>query len=560
MSVEAGGRDPHRLVGGQRAPQREDWRRRRVSIDELRDREDFKELRHNMRGVPRELWSLNRAVTVEAMMSMVLNGWRQSMPEDVAPEDTEYFLVDLAISHATEPGLRQAVARIYGRETVALLHAISAIADAEPAQYAREALAETELPEVQEPSWATEVGKSQLVDCAVVDHELGDETEVVFAYRYGDESPHGLGVTVNHSLGGIVTHVWVDTDGEQVLQKRYTDAEEEPRRTVSKGDPATVRALLTDAFDMTSQAENPPVSEGYQNLHTLALARLSTLPEGERPAPPVWSELDRSDLVADFVTSPEAHGLPAESAEAIATELVEYGAEHDRGQALRVSATKLRVFLLGWLPRTGLLSAQHVDHVPDVVPAWVRYAARRTGLSEASLTETLDELSAITSRFKQAYEDPERWSPERASVERILADIEPTEQDADEVIARRMFALSRFPDPDFDPSAKDAFAPLIEGEPSTTTTAVTDVRGEGPKLTSALHIELARQLWFNDPPETWSTAQRLLDAGMERSEVLQALGFALGSQTQHRHNGVPFDRDAYRTALEALPESWHNAQ
>lgn len=53
---------------------------------------------------------------------------------------------------------------------------------------------------------------------------------------------------------------------------------------------------------------------------------------------------------------------------------------------------------------------------------------------------------------------------------------------------------------------------------------------DGTRLDPLFHVtmhELAMSaLWRDDPPEAWTTAQRLLDAGYERHEILHMVGFA----------------------------------
>src|SRR5690606_27891186 len=227
------------------------------------------------------------------------------------------------------------------------------------------------------------------VDFGVLaDHELGDETTVLLTFAYADEQTHSLSIRINHNLSGMATDIWAETDGARSLAKLHADTANDARYRVVNTDPGKLRAICEAAIEVADEALDPPVTSGYRSLLTLARSRLRTLPPGAAPEAPTWSELDRSDLVADFVASPEAVDLRPDAAEAIAAELVTYGADHDRGQPLRVSPAKLRMFLLGWLPRTGLLSAHHVDAVPAVVAAWVHYAARRLGLSAQSLDET----------------------------------------------------------------------------------------------------------------------------------------------------------------------------
>jgi hypothetical protein len=84
--------------------------------------------------------------------------------------------------------------------------------------------------------------------------------------------------------------------------------------------------------------------------------------------------------------------------------------------------------------------------------------------------------------------------------------------------------------------------------------------GDGPfnpRLHLAMHEIVATQLWDDSPPEVWETAERLLDAGYERHEILHMLSrpvsdFVWAALQESR----PYDRERHVAALRALPGSW----
>jgi hypothetical protein len=82
-----------------------------------------------------------------------------------------------------------------------------------------------------------------------------------------------------------------------------------------------------------------------------------------------------------------------------------------------------------------------------------------------------------------------------------------------------------------------------------------------PGLHFTLHEVIAEQLWRNDPPETWTTAKRLLAAGYERHEIFHMLGSALVPQLWHvLAEGKQNSSEEYLEALAGLPESWETAR
>ena len=78
-----------------------------------------------------------------------------------------------------------------------------------------------------------------------------------------------------------------------------------------------------------------------------------------------------------------------------------------------------------------------------------------------------------------------------------------------------------------------------------------------PTLHLAMHEIVANQLWADDPPEAWHTAQRLIEAGYERHEVLHMLGSVVAEDVYAAlRDKLPLDLEKTRAALAALPESW----
>jgi len=78
-----------------------------------------------------------------------------------------------------------------------------------------------------------------------------------------------------------------------------------------------------------------------------------------------------------------------------------------------------------------------------------------------------------------------------------------------------------------------------------------------PRLHIAMHEIVANQLWDDDPPEAWETAQRLLAFGYERHEVLHMLCSVVAREVwKTLDSGLPSDTARYLAALGELPESY----
>lgn len=92
-------------------------------------------------------------------------------------------------------------------------------------------------------------------------------------------------------------------------------------------------------------------------------------------------------------------------------------------------------------------------------------------------------------------------------------------------------------------------------------TVTVDGQELNPRLHITMHEVVANQLWDDQPPEVWQTAQRLTALGYGRHEVLHMLASAMSGEVwQALRRGRPYDHDRYVATLDALPESWEAAR
>jgi hypothetical protein len=82
-------------------------------------------------------------------------------------------------------------------------------------------------------------------------------------------------------------------------------------------------------------------------------------------------------------------------------------------------------------------------------------------------------------------------------------------------------------------------------------------RAINPVLQVTMHEIVSNQLWADEPPEMWATAQRLQAARYERHEVLHMLGSVVATEVfdilrDHKVHDIV----RVRAALAALPGSW----
>jgi hypothetical protein len=419
---------------------------------------------------------------------------------------------------------------------------------------------------VREPRWSPELDQLTAVGCWTTRDVYGDSTSVLCSFERAGRA-HGLLVLVDHNhLGGWAKDITLVDDVVQAVALMREAADDDEALVFEQADPAQVRRLLKNAFDATDMTWEPDVSEEFADLRALALARLRALPDpAPREEPAEIDDDARQQVVREFLASPEAAELPTgEDLEYCVRLIVDYGADYDDGKMLRVSPVKTEIFLLGWLPKKVVLSPEDRAVLPQLMPAWTKWAGSRQGLSGKVLDEILEAVQWCTEHFDESYDDVHNMSPARA----LLGDLPQAEtaEDLQEVLERRMFTMpyfgTRIGDEDYprlDPNDPDERSILIEGEHPEYHDALEDPSFEGeidgvnPRLHIAMHEIVANQLWDNDPPEVWEAARRLDALGHDRHDILHAIGELVAKQLHAvLTSQQPFDLDDYRAGLERL--------
>ncbi|MGN6794175.1 MAG: hypothetical protein ACTHJW_17460 [Streptosporangiaceae bacterium] len=269
-------------------------------------------------------------------------------------------------------------------------------------------------------------------------------------------------------------------------------------------------------------------------------------PAGQGPIGPgarrrtSWRRDRRAMLVAEFLASDEAEDLSdIKAASRCADHIVDYGCDQDFGRPLRVSPAKAETFLLDWLPRKIMLIPAEQHAMPHVLVAWARWAGTKSGLDQAAIGKTLDAVFDAMPTFIRVYRDPASFGLEPDLVGRLLPD-----RDL-EALPRRAFAFGvlegMFRGTDLrslDPADPSDRRLLLEADHDHPGGRVSDNHIDK-------HAKLAERLWDGDPPELWEAAQRMLDVGMHRHDVVHALIEALESAGP--------DNKAIRRMLRELP-------
>ncbi|MET9067010.1 hypothetical protein [Streptosporangium sandarakinum] len=468
----------------------------------------------------RELLAIRSPLDAELMVSDMVGAW---WGRRLKGGDAEQVLGEGLVDYAAKAGSPAALT---------LLIALAYLGTARQAAKAEGAALALIERDVARPRWADRLGAVKPTGCYVSRDAYGDQDTVVctFGYRGAEaaEEPHALVMVVDYNMRGIARDAWVSSHVDKLLEQARAEAEANPMLRFEEIEPQQARALLESAMKATAEygdrRTTAPVSDSYSAYHAFARSRIKALPPGRKRPAPLHSEAPysrdrRAMLAAEFLSSDAAEHLSDPSAASrCADHIIDYGCDQDFGRPLRVSPAKCEAFLLDWLPRKVMLSPAEQEAVPYVLSAWARFAARRTGLPEEGLRATLDGIWEATGKFAEAYRDPTTFGIDRDLLERLLPDGDLS------ALARRVFAF-----PFLQGTHGEIKLDLLNPADDTDRRILLEIDHADERRRPdrdehlAWHEEIAGRLWEGDPPQLWEAAQRLLDLGHDRHDVLHVL-------------------------------------
>lgn len=505
------------------------------------------------------LAEVSEPLQVELLISEISAAWSGPLNADpgVGPE---VVVGEGLIAYVAQCGTPTALAMLRG------LAGLGTDRQRSKASAAADRLAASGVPE---PAWAGQLGGLRLTGCWAYGDVYGDQTSVLLGFERGGQR-HSVVVLVEHNMGEIATDSFVAGSQEDVLAGVAADVHRH-RATLRAIEPAQARGIVEAALTGTDMTFDAPVSKTYWFTRPLVLARLRALPPAQPPSREL-SVAQRAGIVADFLASTHSAGLADRDVTQRCAELiVEHSCAFDEGRALRVSPMKTQVFLLAWVPLKAALSERERDAMPAVVAAWARWAGERNGLPGWARTALDEAVVDLGAKFPAVFADPYRAGPAKSWLAGPGEEV-PGFGAVRAVADRRTFAIpyvgTRIGDqeyPELDASDEQQRWLLILGEhpeyhdilggPQPDVLTLSDAAG--PQEHVLTHAIVATQLWHDDPPEAWQAAQRLTAAGVERHDVLHALGDVVA---QHLAENVRTQQElaadeSYRRALDALGRS-----
>ncbi len=124
------------------------------------------------------------------------------------------------------------------------------------------------------------------------------------------------------------------------------------------------------------------------------------------------------------MASPEAAGLePAgeRPAAELARWFVDFACDYGAGNPLRWSPMAVEILFADWLPRKAILEPAEIAALPEALRRFVRFSARRKGLTDEIISETLETVDRCAPDFAGGMADDEQAGPAKQLVKELLA-------------------------------------------------------------------------------------------------------------------------------------------
>jgi hypothetical protein len=298
-------------------------------------------------------------------------------------------------------------------------------------------------PGAQAPAWTTQLGRVRPTGYYAYGDVYGDQTSYLVTFAYDDIDDggpeHAVVALVDHNIG-IAKDIFVGTSAERILEQVRQMCGEDELTWFREEDPGRLRGEIDRHLEITDSLTDLPSEGSLATDRALAGARLALLPAAGTPALSEPPAVSSTDLVRDFLASPEAarFGLDRVHADDELASLhfclsliVDHAASLPDPDPVRWSPAVAGLFLLDWVHRRAVLDMDDAAMLPRVTRAWSAYALRRRNLPEAATEQTDTVVEEMIPEFARLYATGEKRSPATAAVAQLISEgVDPNDTDA----------------------------------------------------------------------------------------------------------------------------------
>jgi hypothetical protein len=321
--------------------------------------------------------------------------------------------------------VRRAEARA-DAEGLAVLEALSAVADAALATDVRAAAVRLRSAGIAAPSWAADLGTATFEGAWMLVDVFGDHEAYFATFRYPGRPAHLVNALYDKARGEIISDGFVGysrDDPRQLIPK-------EDGVSTADADPAAMARRILDAIDSGDTYIDNDWTPEFKRFRAIILARMRALPLAppiEPPEPP--DDAAREAIVSEFLASGAVSDH--DEADMVVSHCLDYLCDYLGEDPFRWSPIVVEQFLLDYLPRKVSLGLGTVAQLPAVLRAWVRFALTKRGLEERWIVETQRAVGRLANEFRRAITDSKHFGPAKLLGNAILADgVDPLDQAA----------------------------------------------------------------------------------------------------------------------------------
>lgn len=338
-----------------------------------------------------------------ALVSSLVAATSEDALAEVGPDDVPVTLEALVDSLAGTPFA----------ETTAALHVIAALVPDElDAARIRRVLADRRHPVPQSVLGVREIAVEQ---AARMGDELGDGDNVILGLSWPGTRGVTLVAYVDEAFGTRIKDVFLLPEPFDEVCRWYREAlgqQGRDRQELVDIAPADARATLAYAITRGDAPDALPTPEdwsgpdgetlGWPAARPFVEMLLRRIPAGgsclltSAAYPPVSAE----EAARGFLASTQSAAITTDVDVGGAAHLLARDAESGAGHPLRWSPTQVELALSQRLPWAVGATDEALEAVPEVLPAFVRYAHERLGVSASSTADTLGAVEEWVESFQ----------------------------------------------------------------------------------------------------------------------------------------------------------------
>ncbi|MBL7260728.1 hypothetical protein [Paractinoplanes lichenicola] len=295
----------------------------------------------------------------------------------------------------------------------------------------------------QAPAWVAQLGRVRPTGCYAYGDVFGDQTSYLVTFAYDDEQDggpeHALVALVDHNIG-ITKDLFVGSSAERILEQVREMCAGDDLTWFREEDPGRLRGEVDRHLEITDSLTDLPSEGSLATDRALAGARLALLPAATTPPLAEPPAINSTDLVREFLSSPEAarFGLDRVHADDELASLhfclsliLDHAVSLPDPDPMRWSPAVAGLFLLDWVHRRAVLDMDDAAMLPRVTRAWSAYAIRKRDLPAAAAEQIDHVVEEMIPEFARLYATGEKRSPATAAVAQLISEgVDPNDTDA----------------------------------------------------------------------------------------------------------------------------------